>query len=435
MGKIYKNKIKWYNVCVGLFLHYGGEFMDNTQKQFVNILSDGIRGRIADKSYDDVDWDEVVNLANNHKVEGIIYLALRKSKLISKIGQERFNLLKKKAATTGIQQSRHISGLSEVFTKINEEKIPMIVLKGLVVRDFYPQPDQRSMSDADILVHKDDLEKVKQLLIDMGYVFLENHEASHHIALVHNKYPMVEVHWNLFKRDGFSNDLDHYERLIWKQAITVKVGEAEVLSLGYEDLALHLCMHMAAHLAATGFGVRQLCDLVLLVEKKGEEIDWNSFIMKASMYGFEKFSTIMFVLCREFFEMNIPNDIDVNVINNKKYIDALINEIFDSGVHGKKEMTNQFATQVAFNFEDKDSNATLGAIKRYFKFIFPPIESMSDKYRYAKKFKILSFIAWIHHLFVGVFTKEYSFKDKFEFLTKGASVAVNRSKLIDWMEL
>ena len=243
--------------------------MNNAQKQFVDILSAGIRGKAADKIYDNVDWDEVIDLANKHKVEGIIYLALRKSNLISKVGENRINLLKQKAAITGIGQSRHISGLSIVFNKIIEENIPVIVLKGLVVRDFYPQPDQRTMSDADILVHKDDVEKVKNLLIDMGYIFLEDHKASHHIALVHHRYPMIEVHWNLFKRDGFSNELEHYERLIWKRAIKVNVGEAEVLSLSYEDLALHLCMHMAAHLAATGFGVRQLCDLVVLVEKKG----------------------------------------------------------------------------------------------------------------------------------------------------------------------
>ena len=81
------------------------------------------------------------------------------------------------------------------------------------------------MSDADILVHKDDVETVKQILIDMGYVFLEDHKASHHIALVHHKYPVVEVHWHLFKRDGFSNELEHYERLIWKRAIDINVGK------------------------------------------------------------------------------------------------------------------------------------------------------------------------------------------------------------------
>ncbi len=409
--------------------------MNNAEKQFVDILSAGIRGKVADKIYENVEWDEVIDLANKHKVEGIIYLALRKSNLVSKVGEKRINLLKQKAAITGIGQSRHISGLSIVFNKIIEENIPVIVLKGLVVRDFYPQPDQRTMSDADILVHKDDVEKVKKLLIEMGYIFLEDHKASHHIALVHHKYPVIEVHWNLFKRDGFSNDLEHYERLIWNRAIKVNVGEAEVLSLSYEDLALHLCMHMVAHLASTGFGVRQLCDLVLLVEKKGEEIDWNSFIMKARMYGFEKFSLIMFLLCKELFQMEIPKELEVKSVNNKKYVSALIDEIFESGVHGKKEMANQFATQVAFNFEDKDSNATLGAIKRYFRFIFPRIDDMSDKYSYAKKFKILAPIAWIHHLFVGIFASEYTFKDKFEFLTKGAATAVNRNKLLDWMEL
>lgn len=409
--------------------------MNNAQKQFVDILSAGIRGKSADKVYDNVEWDEVIDLADKHKVEGIIYLALRKSKLISNIGEEKISLLKQKAAITGITQSRHISGLSTVLNKINERNIPVIVLKGLVVREFYPQPDQRSMNDADILVHEGDVEKVKQLLIDMGYVYLEDHKASHHIALVHHKYPFIELHWNLFKRDGFSNELEHYERLIWRRAIKVNVGEAEVLSLSYEDLALHLCMHMAAHLVATGFGVRQLCDFVLLVEHKGDEIDWNSFIMKARMYGFEKFSEIMFLLCNKLFNMEVPKEINIKVVNNKKYVSALLNEIFEAGVHGKKEMANQFATQVAFNFQDKDSNATLGAINRYFRFIFPKIDDMSDKYSYAKKVKILTPIAWIHHLFAGVFASEYSFKDKVEFLTKGVAKAVNRNKLLDWMEL
>lgn len=409
--------------------------MNNAQKQFVDILSAGIRGKSADKVYDNVEWDEVIDLADKHKVDGIIYLALRKSKLISNIGEEKISLLKQKAAITGITQSRHISGLSTVLNKINERNIPVIVLKGLVVREFYPQPDQRSMNDADILVHEGDVEKVKQLLIDMGYVYLEDHKASHHIALVHHKYPFIELHWNLFKRDGFSNELEHYERLIWRRAIKVNVGEAEVLSLSYEDLALHLCMHMAAHLAATGFGVRQLCDLALLVEHKGDEIDWNSFIMKARMYGFEKFSKIIFLLCNKLFNMEAPKEINIKVVNNKKYVSALLNEIFEAGVHGKKEMANQFATQVAFNFEEKDSNATLGAINRYFRFIFPKIDDMSDKYSYAKKVKILTPIAWIHHLFAGVFASEYSFKDKVEFLTKGVAKAVNRNKLLDWMEL
>ena len=79
--------------------------MNNTQRQFVDILSAGIRGKTVENKYENTDWDKVLELANKHKVEGIIYIALRKSELIVDLGEERLNILKKKAINTGIEQS------------------------------------------------------------------------------------------------------------------------------------------------------------------------------------------------------------------------------------------------------------------------------------------------------------------------------------------
>lgn len=409
--------------------------MDNTQMQFMDILSAGIRGNNVKKIYDNVNWKEILNLSERHKVEGIIYLTLRKSNLLSKLNNEEINSMKKKVTITGIQQSRNISALSKIFDEITKRNIHLIVLKGLVVREFYPQPDQRSMCDADILVNEKDVDVVKEILIKMGYKFWEDHDSSHHIALYHPVYPLIEIHWNLFKRDGFTSELESYEKLIWKDVIDVYVGETKVSSLNYEDLALHLCMHMASHLASTGFGVRQLSDLVLLVEKKNEDIDWNKFIIKAQMYGFEKFASVMFILCRELFDMQIPKEILIKKLDERRYITALINEIFTGGVYGKNDMTSQFGNQVAFNFNNNDNNATIGAISRYLRFIFPKIEDMSNEYYYVKKIKILLPIAWIHHLFKGIFTNKYSFKEKLNFLIKGASIAIKKNKLLEWMEL
>lgn len=437
---ILTNNVKLIKKCYNIFIeklicNQGVRIMNNTQKQFVDILSASIRGKKITNVYDSVNWNEILHLAEAHKVEGIIYSGLSRSGLTENIEEEQLKSLKRSTFNTGVEQLRNIKNLSNVFSKFNEENIPVIVLKGLVIREFYPRPEQRSMCDADILVHKNDVEKVKDLLIEMGYVFLEDHKASHHIALVHRYNPMVEVHWHLFKRDGFSSELGDFEKLIWKDVIKLNVGDAEVLSLGYEDLALHLCMHMAAHIVSSGFGLRQLCDLVLLIENKGDLINWDKFITKASMYGFEKFSLIIFILCKELFGMEIPSGIKVEGVNNKRYIYDLIEEIFEAGVHGKKDITSSFGNQVAFNFEEKDNNATLGAIKRYLNLIFPKVQSMSNKYGYAKKFRILTPIAWIHHLISGIFIREYSYKEKFSFLTRGASVAINKNKLLEWMEL
>jgi len=283
------------------------------------------------------------------------------------------------------------------------------------------------MNDADILVHKEDLKKVKCILLDLGYSQLEDHASSHHIVFYHYTFPIIEVHWHIVKRDGFSIDLDKFEEDVWNNSIKINVGDSEVKSLCYEDLALHLCMHMASHLAANGFGLRQLCDLVLLVENKGNEISWISFLDKSKKYGFEKFNVIIFLLCNRLFHMKVPNQV--------KYINLLIDEILKGGVYGKKDVVNAFGNQIAFNYECKDNNATLGAIKRYIRFMFPRVEYMSYKYNYAKICKMLIPIAWFHHLIAGLFRKEYSFIEKSKFIIRGASISVKKNKLLKWMEL
>jgi len=409
--------------------------MNNTQSQFLDLLSHSIRGKISAEKYENVHWDEILTWSRSHKVEGIIYSALNKCNLISKIDSEEFKNLKISTFYTGARQLTNIINLSKIFNKFNEESIPVIALKGLVIRNLYPQPEQRDMNDADILVHKGDLERVKKILIGMGYNHLEDHEASHHMVLYHFTYPMIEVHWHIVKRDGFSDNLEKFEDNLWERAIKIKVGEAEVLSLCYEDLLLHLCMHMAAHIASSGFGLRQLCDLVLLVEKKGDEISWESFIEKSKKYGFKKFNIIIFSLCNKLFDMKIPSLLVDNKLQKGKYITVLINDILNGGVYGKRDLVNNFGNQVAFNYEGKDKNATFGAMKRYMKFIFPKVDAMPKNYNYAKKFKVLTPIAWIHHLFSGALKREYSIGEKFKFIFTGSFVAIRKNKLLEWMEL
>lgn len=408
--------------------------MNTTEKQFIDLLSNSIRNEVCKKKYDNVDWNELINLSRKHKIEGLIYSALNKAELLENIDEDKVKDLKKEVFFTGVTQISNMSKLEKVFNEFSKENVPVIVLKGLVVREYYPQPEQRSMSDADIFVKAKELNKSKKILIDLGYTEVDA-EASHHIKYIKSGYPMIELHWHVMKRDGFSDELDLFEDDIWDRTIEVKVKGAKVLSLGYEDLALHLCMHMAAHLAASGFGVRQIADLVLLVEKKGHLIDWTLFINKAEEFGFKKFIIIMFKICNILFSMDIPKEMAVYKIDDEEMFESLISTIFDGGVYGKKDMASNFANQVAFNYKGKDSNATIGAIRRYFRFIFPSIETMSDKYSYARKIRILTPIAWIHHLFSGIFRKEYNFTDKIRFLTKGAKESVEKNKILSWMEL
>ena len=51
---------------------------------------------------------------------------------------------------------------------------------------------------------------------------------------------------------------------------------------------------------------------------------------------------------------------------------------------------------------DKEGAKNESSLKRYMRFLFQKVEIMSDTYNYAKKYKVLHPVAWVHHLARGV---------------------------------
>ena len=136
--------------------------------------------------------------------------------------------------------------------------------------------------------------------------------------------------------------------------------------------------------------------------------------------------------------MKIPFDIR-NIIGNEainvKYVDILLEDIFASGVYGNKDETRVFASEFAFDQSEGAAKGTGSIFKKYMKLIFPPIKEMSEKYDYAKKVKILAPAAYIHHLFAGIFNKDYSFRHKVKMATSTISAGNKRSMLLRELEL
>ena len=286
------------------------------------------------------------------------------------------------------------------------------------------------MCDADVLVHEEDLDRISEVMISLGYdKHKEKDDHGAHIIFYNGK-TVVEVHWTLINDSFFSGDKSFFEENLWKHAMEVEVGGAKTLSLSLEDLALHLCTHMAVHLAYSGFGVRQLLDFVLLVDKRGSEIDWKCFLYKSKLCGVYRFVIAIFMICNKLFGMEIPKYIDKQEKLEEEYIELLIDEILASGVHGKRNEDMMFASEFAFNQGKGATDGSFSIFKKFIKLLFPSINDMSDKYSYAKRFKILAPIAWIHHLIQGVLNKDYSFSSKVKIATSTVSVANRRNRLL-----
>ena len=402
--------------------------MNYTQKTLIDILNTSIHKKKGNiQLNNEIDWKYMLQLSKEHNVSSLVYYGLKNSNIVDNIPSDIINEFKKYTFFTASHQIRHIKNIEEVLNLFHKNNIQTVVLKGLVVRSFYPNAEFRTMGDADIVVKKDNLEKSIDLLIGLGYK--ESARTNVDICFVKGD-SRIELHWNLINQ-GRVNGGENFENNIWNELITVKVGDEDALSLNYEDLAVHLFVHLIKHLADKGCGIRHFCDIVLLLENKEDEINWDSFWSKINEYNLEKSTKIVFYICTEYLGMNIKYKVDSKKYINEKYLEMLLNDIMNHGVFGKNNEEETLARSVAFNCDEKK----VSPLQQYLKVFFPPVKRLMKNYPYAEKYKILVPAAYIHRIIRCITNKEISNKDKSQFIFNGLSVIKERSPIIEWLEL
>ena len=405
--------------------------MDKVQSQIVEFIKSAInREKVNIDKNQHIDWENIINLSKEHKIEALVYSAIQNESK-ENIPQNLLNSWKQDVFISGVTQQNHIKEVESILHIFNEANIDVLVLKGLIIRDLYPNATLRTMSDADIVVKKEDLEKSIELILSREYAEIEI-SPSHFVYWKPGCLP-IELHWNLAD-EHFFKQICQFEEDMWPNVKKTNIGSAKVNEMSLEDFAIFQCIHMAKHLVYRGFGIRHLIDFALLVNKRGSEINWINFLDRCKKYGIYKFVLQVILTCNILFDMIIPKSITEIVNEDKSYLNAFINDIFESGVHGKQDFVSSVASEFAYT-ADKENGKNESSFKRYMRFLLPRVENMSQRYNYAKKNKVLVPIAWIHHLARGACNKDYSMKDKVKFTTETVSVSQKRNDLINWLEL
>ncbi|CEH33402.1 nucleotidyltransferase domain-containing protein [Romboutsia lituseburensis] len=405
--------------------------MNKSQELVINLLSHAIRGQKYELDINEnINWNEVIEEANEHSVKGLIYTAINNTDYTKTMDKETLDDLKKTTFFSGMYQINHIKQVSKVLDELNKEAIQVVALKGLIVRELYPKPEQRTMGDADLIVKEGDLNKVRLILETLGYT-VSDREYHHHIRFKHKNHLDIEVHWVL-GNGRFFDSIDSIEDNIWETCIPVNIGVSNALSLSLEDMTLHLITHMVNHIKDAGFGIRQLCDLVVLVEKQGHLIDWSLFNKKVKECNIIKFTSVIFNICNKLFNMEIPSEIYIESIDEEN-MNIFIDEIFSNGVFGKRHTHKQYANWSACNIDREEPKNVY--FKKVFYTMFGPIDTWGDKYNYAKKNKILIPIAYIHKFLYGLFGNKFTLKEKFNLIFKTTKESKNKDEILKWLEL
>lgn len=269
------------------------------------------------------------------------------------------------------------------ITKVFEENgIRHQVLKGAITKTYYPSPEMREMSDVDIVVYDENLDKAAAVLEGMGY---KNYGIiKHHMILCSPTGVHVEIHWCLFDQNA-----DHNQYVYFKDNFkaVLKEGCKYTYEFGIDDFYVYMISHMSKHFFETGCGIRNLLDIYVYRNKFGDKMDKDYLEKELTKCGIKDFDDNMTELayiwmdnkeCSEFFE-------------------NLFAYMLDSGIYGKDE--NGVWGQLAKETNDGGGNAKLH-------YYFPSIKFMQEKYPFLKKMPFLLPATWVVRGVCGVCNKK-----------------------------
>ena len=153
--------------------------------------------------------------------------------------------------------------LDSVCKVFEDEKIEYILLKGAVLRKYYPQPWMRTSCDIDILIKEKNLEvAIKRLCEKLGYT--KANRGTHDVSLYSPSNVHVELHFSLLE-DSMANNASKILDSVWDRLENTNGSYQKVLQ---DDMFYYYHIaHMAKHIEFGGCGIKPFLDLWVLNEK------------------------------------------------------------------------------------------------------------------------------------------------------------------------
>lgn len=357
----------------------------NSKEYFLQLLKWYIFGETG-KYEDNVNWEEILRLSEIHSVKSMIFLSIDKFSVKPPIYDElKCNFLE--SISISIKQEFL---MEQVISKLNEDKINHILIKGYVLRNYYPNKEARSFGDVDIYIDKDNLEKCNNSLIGLGFEYVSE-KYEKYVSTYKKGLLYIEVHTSLIGGKLF-NDFNYKD--YFKKTVMRKVNlYGYTYELSKEDHLIYLILHMAKHFYISGVGIRMILDIVVYFQKFKSEIDINYLRKELEYIRLDKFADIIFLICNNYFNLDIKcSKININ------YIEDIMDYIVEHGVFG---FDCKDVLSVEFN---KDND---GKLKLLFKKIFPDVETLSRRFIWFKNGKTYMLpYAWIRRWAYFLLNKE-----------------------------
>lgn len=251
----------------------------------------------------DVNWTELKALADEQGLSTIVLDGIDKlNDTITMPVQKKLEWIGEVVQNYEQRYAQYEKAICSLAGWHNQHGFRMMVLKGYACSLNWPKPEHRPCGDIDIWQFG--MQKEADKVLASSFKFQDSGfkiDTGHH-------------HHTVFEWQGFTVE-NHYDFLnIHHHKSNVKL-EAILKDLGKDDShyvdvdgervylpsanlhALFLLRHSMSNFAAAGMTLRQLLDWAFLVEKHGEEIDWDWLEDTLERFGMKRLYDVFNAIC------------------------------------------------------------------------------------------------------------------------------------------
>ena len=383
--------------------------MDRINLCFLNILRCALKGIPLDAppGLTAAEWEELFQTAKDHRVLPLVFEAVYSLPELKSLPQ--LPLLKRTVFQQVMLQTRKTADFLALIRSFSLADVHPLVVKGIICRNLYPHPDHRGSSDEDMLTSPEDFPLCHQLLADADlHTTVQGPDLEHSYEVPYRQAngPLyIELHRHLFPPESESyGDLNRFFTDARERAIRETISGVDVYTLGYTDHLFYLICHAFKHFLHSGFGIRQVCDIVMFASAYGDRINWGQMEKNCRRIRAFLFAAAIFRIGTNYLGFD-PAGAHMPPSWRNAPVDEepMLRDLLQSGVYGTSSRSRQHSSRITLDAVAAQKQGRTSRNSAVLS-LFPSAEKLQGRYPYLKERPWLLPAAWASR--IGIYCRE-----------------------------
>lgn len=371
--------------------------MNRVEQVFLNSLEAALRGASLEPQPEltEAEWAQMMTMAQSHHVLPMVFEAVFRLPGIE--NAPFFPSVKQQVRRQVMLQVLKTNEFLTLNRDLRAAGVRPLVVKGIICRNLYPNPDLRQSGDEDLLIPPEQFPACHAALAACGMEPADpgvDFEQAYEIPYGKPGSPLyLELHRYLFPPD--SEAYGNLNRFFENAQVCEEVIQGEpILTLAPTEHLFYLICHAFKHFLHSGFGIRQVCDIIMFARHDGNRIDWERILENCRQIRAERFTAALLRIGQLYLGFNpeaacLPACwLDIQV-DEKPMLEDLLN----SGVFGDAELSRKHSSTITLTAV-ADQNRGRGKRSGILKSLFPSAGALEKRYPYLKKYPFLLPVAW-----------------------------------------